>query len=245
MRQRSLRLLPRVRPEEVQHLLAGARLVVSNGGSTLIHALAHGKAGRQRAARAVTRRDAYDVPHGCGRRSAGRAGRRRHCRAAHSMSSRSRRVACSCAAGSMRSDSSTVSTRPSPRCAISLGPDGFTPQFGSQPCTNFSSATRITPPGRCAHGFSCKCAAFRSRNTWCRSTKARVSRSSARFHRRARCPACATARPSSGIRSASPSISPRADAGPVAGGQGRAHLGPLRDRRNAFRLRHCCASTAR
>ncbi len=39
-----LHLLPRVRPEEVQHLLAGAALVVSNGGTTLIHALAHGKA---------------------------------------------------------------------------------------------------------------------------------------------------------------------------------------------------------
>jgi hypothetical protein len=39
----SLRLLPRIRPEEVQHLLAGARRVVSNGGTSLIHALAHGK----------------------------------------------------------------------------------------------------------------------------------------------------------------------------------------------------------
>jgi hypothetical protein len=38
-----LRLLPRVRPEEVQHLLAGATRVVSNGGTTLIHALAHGQ----------------------------------------------------------------------------------------------------------------------------------------------------------------------------------------------------------
>jgi predicted glycosyltransferase len=38
-----LLLLPRVRPEEVQHLLAGAKRVVSNGGTTLIHALAHGK----------------------------------------------------------------------------------------------------------------------------------------------------------------------------------------------------------
>ena len=36
-----LTLLPRVRPEEVQHLLAGATLVVSNGGTTLVHALAH------------------------------------------------------------------------------------------------------------------------------------------------------------------------------------------------------------
>jgi hypothetical protein len=39
-----LRLLPRVRPEEVQHLLAGASRVVSNGGTTLVHALAHGQA---------------------------------------------------------------------------------------------------------------------------------------------------------------------------------------------------------
>ena len=38
-----LLLLPRVRPEEVQHLLAGAARVVSNGGSTLVHALAHGQ----------------------------------------------------------------------------------------------------------------------------------------------------------------------------------------------------------
>jgi spore coat polysaccharide biosynthesis predicted glycosyltransferase SpsG len=38
-----LLLLPRVRPEEVQHLLAGATRVVSNGGTTLIHALAHGR----------------------------------------------------------------------------------------------------------------------------------------------------------------------------------------------------------
>jgi spore coat polysaccharide biosynthesis predicted glycosyltransferase SpsG len=40
----TLRLLPRVRPDEVQHLLASAALVVSNGGSTLIHALAHRQA---------------------------------------------------------------------------------------------------------------------------------------------------------------------------------------------------------
>jgi UDP:flavonoid glycosyltransferase YjiC (YdhE family) len=39
-----LQLLPRVRPEDVQHLLAGAAIVVSNGGTTLIHALAHGQA---------------------------------------------------------------------------------------------------------------------------------------------------------------------------------------------------------
>jgi hypothetical protein len=38
---RELRLLPRIRPEEVQHLLAAAKLVVSNGGTTMIHALAH------------------------------------------------------------------------------------------------------------------------------------------------------------------------------------------------------------
>jgi glycosyltransferase involved in cell wall biosynthesis len=39
----ALRLLPRIGPEEVQHLLAEARLVVSNGGTTLIHSLAHGR----------------------------------------------------------------------------------------------------------------------------------------------------------------------------------------------------------
>jgi hypothetical protein len=39
----TLQLLPRVRPEEVQHLLAGASRVVSNGGTTLVHALAHGQ----------------------------------------------------------------------------------------------------------------------------------------------------------------------------------------------------------
>lgn len=38
-----LLLLPRVRPDEVQHLLAGATRVVSNGGTTLIHSLAHGR----------------------------------------------------------------------------------------------------------------------------------------------------------------------------------------------------------
>jgi spore coat polysaccharide biosynthesis predicted glycosyltransferase SpsG len=38
-----LLLLPRVRPDEVQHLLVGARRVVSNGGTTLVHALAHGQ----------------------------------------------------------------------------------------------------------------------------------------------------------------------------------------------------------
>jgi spore coat polysaccharide biosynthesis predicted glycosyltransferase SpsG len=38
-----LLLLPRVRPEDVQHLLAGAARVVCNGGTTMIHALAHGQ----------------------------------------------------------------------------------------------------------------------------------------------------------------------------------------------------------
>lgn len=38
-----LRLLPRIGPDEVQHLLAGAALVVSNGGTTMIHSLAHGR----------------------------------------------------------------------------------------------------------------------------------------------------------------------------------------------------------
>ncbi len=37
------RLLPRVALEEVQHLLAAAKLVVSNGGTTMVHALAHGR----------------------------------------------------------------------------------------------------------------------------------------------------------------------------------------------------------
>jgi hypothetical protein len=36
-------LLPRLRPEDVQHLIAGAARVVSNGGTTLIHALAYGQ----------------------------------------------------------------------------------------------------------------------------------------------------------------------------------------------------------
>jgi hypothetical protein len=36
-----LTLLPRIEPGEVQHLLAEALFVVSNGGTTLIHALAH------------------------------------------------------------------------------------------------------------------------------------------------------------------------------------------------------------
>ena len=37
------KLLPRVSPAEVQHLLAGAQLVVCNGGTTMVHALAHGR----------------------------------------------------------------------------------------------------------------------------------------------------------------------------------------------------------
>lgn len=40
---RGLRLLPRIGADEVQHLLAGASLVVSNGGTTFIHSLAHGR----------------------------------------------------------------------------------------------------------------------------------------------------------------------------------------------------------
>jgi glycosyltransferase involved in cell wall biosynthesis len=39
----NLRLLPRIGPDEVQHLLAGASMVVCNGGTTLIHTLAHGQ----------------------------------------------------------------------------------------------------------------------------------------------------------------------------------------------------------
>jgi hypothetical protein len=38
-----LTLLPRIEPGEVQHLLAAASLVVSNGGTTFIHSLAHGR----------------------------------------------------------------------------------------------------------------------------------------------------------------------------------------------------------
>jgi len=38
-----LTLLPRVEPDEVQYLLSEALLVVSNGGSTMIHVLAHGR----------------------------------------------------------------------------------------------------------------------------------------------------------------------------------------------------------
>jgi len=37
------RLLPRIAPEEVQYLLAEATMVVSNGGTTLVHTLAHGR----------------------------------------------------------------------------------------------------------------------------------------------------------------------------------------------------------
>jgi len=36
-------LLPRVDPDEVQHLLADASIVVSNGGTTMVHTLAHGR----------------------------------------------------------------------------------------------------------------------------------------------------------------------------------------------------------
>jgi predicted glycosyltransferase len=36
-------LLPRIAPEEVQYLLTGATMVVSNGGTTLVHTLAHGR----------------------------------------------------------------------------------------------------------------------------------------------------------------------------------------------------------
>jgi UDP-N-acetylglucosamine:LPS N-acetylglucosamine transferase len=38
-----LDLLPRLEPGEVQHLLADALMVVSNGGTTMIHTLAHGR----------------------------------------------------------------------------------------------------------------------------------------------------------------------------------------------------------
>ena len=37
------RLLPRIGPDEVQHLLAAATMVVSNGGTTMVHTLAHGR----------------------------------------------------------------------------------------------------------------------------------------------------------------------------------------------------------
>jgi glycosyltransferase involved in cell wall biosynthesis len=37
------KLLPRIAPEEVQYLLAEATMVVSNGGTTLVHTLAHGR----------------------------------------------------------------------------------------------------------------------------------------------------------------------------------------------------------
>lgn len=39
----AVHLLPRIGPDEVQHLLAEAALVVSNGGTTFIHSLAHGR----------------------------------------------------------------------------------------------------------------------------------------------------------------------------------------------------------
>jgi UDP-N-acetylglucosamine:LPS N-acetylglucosamine transferase len=38
-----LLLLPRVEPDQVQYLIAEALFVVSNGGSTMIHVLAHGR----------------------------------------------------------------------------------------------------------------------------------------------------------------------------------------------------------
>jgi hypothetical protein len=38
-----LTLLPRIEPGEVQHLIADALMVVSNGGTTLVHSLAHGR----------------------------------------------------------------------------------------------------------------------------------------------------------------------------------------------------------
>jgi hypothetical protein len=40
----NVHVLPRLIPDDVQHLLAAADRVVSNGGGTLIHALAHGQA---------------------------------------------------------------------------------------------------------------------------------------------------------------------------------------------------------
>jgi UDP:flavonoid glycosyltransferase YjiC (YdhE family) len=38
-----LTLLPRIEPGEVQHLIADSLMVVSNGGTTLVHSLAHGR----------------------------------------------------------------------------------------------------------------------------------------------------------------------------------------------------------
>jgi len=38
-----LTLLPRIEPGEVQYLIAESLMVVSNGGTTLIHSLAHGR----------------------------------------------------------------------------------------------------------------------------------------------------------------------------------------------------------
>jgi UDP:flavonoid glycosyltransferase YjiC (YdhE family) len=38
-----VRLLPRISPDEVQHLVAGAEMIVGNGGTSMIHALAHGR----------------------------------------------------------------------------------------------------------------------------------------------------------------------------------------------------------
>jgi glycosyltransferase involved in cell wall biosynthesis/UDP:flavonoid glycosyltransferase YjiC (YdhE family) len=37
------RLLPRIGPDEVQHLLGDAAMVVSNGGTTMVHTIAHGR----------------------------------------------------------------------------------------------------------------------------------------------------------------------------------------------------------
>jgi UDP:flavonoid glycosyltransferase YjiC (YdhE family) len=39
----AVRLLPRISPDEVQHLVAGAEMIVGNGGTSMIHALAHGR----------------------------------------------------------------------------------------------------------------------------------------------------------------------------------------------------------
>lgn len=39
----AVRLLPRISPDEVQHLVAAAEMIVGNGGTSMIHALAHGR----------------------------------------------------------------------------------------------------------------------------------------------------------------------------------------------------------
>jgi glycosyltransferase involved in cell wall biosynthesis/UDP:flavonoid glycosyltransferase YjiC (YdhE family) len=71
----ALQLLPRVGPDEVQHLLAGCRMVVCNGGTTLVHSLAHGRpivavplAGDQgrRIRRAARRGIAIEAPRDAG-----------------------------------------------------------------------------------------------------------------------------------------------------------------------------------